>query len=303
MSARRLLIVEDEVIVSMDIASRLELAGYEVVGTAPSAERALRLAASARPDLALMDIHLQGSMDGIEAAIELRRRHEVPVVFLTAHADDATVARARSAEPLGYVLKPFDDRELPLVVERALRRHRTEAGLRRQSRLYAALCHLDATVARAPDPARFEADACELVVRHSELPLVWIARYHADGRLALSACAAIDPALAGAFTEHADAVLAVMPSADAWDATSVRRPDAHDVADVSWQAQARAHNLRDLAVAVLRVDGRVVGLLGLHGRAVDGFGPRELALVEEIADDVSAALDSVARSSPEDLPA
>jgi signal transduction histidine kinase len=125
----RICLVEDEAIVLADIVIRLTQMGYEVVGSATRGEEVVALAQRLRPDLVLMDIHLQGAMDGITAARELRDRLHLPVVFLTAYGEDATVQRAKEAEPFGYVLKPIEDRELRIVIEMALYKHRVERKL------------------------------------------------------------------------------------------------------------------------------------------------------------------------------
>ena len=115
-----ILIVEDEQVVALDLRSSLENAGYRVVGQTGRGEDAVQQAAALHPDLVLMDIGLKGDMDGIEAAALIRTQLHLPVIFLTAFADEATVRRARPAEPYGYVLKPFDERELASNIEMAL---------------------------------------------------------------------------------------------------------------------------------------------------------------------------------------
>jgi CheY-like chemotaxis protein len=120
MSRTRILVAEDETIVALDIKSCLEDLGYEVLGVTDRADEALKLAAAARPDLVLMDIRLKGEMDGIAAAEQIRRRWGIPIVFLTAFSEESTLQRARAAEPLGYIIKPFDDRELQAVIAKAL---------------------------------------------------------------------------------------------------------------------------------------------------------------------------------------
>ncbi len=126
----RLLIVEDENIVAADLALSLTHLDYTVVGTTGSGEEALVLAAQVRPDLVLMDIRLQGELDGIETAREMRERLHVPVVFLTANSEDEMFHRAMQVGPFGYVLKPFDERELRIVIEMALYKIQAEAKLR-----------------------------------------------------------------------------------------------------------------------------------------------------------------------------
>jgi two-component system cell cycle sensor histidine kinase/response regulator CckA len=126
----RILVVEDEAIVAGDIKGRLETMGYEVVGTASTADDAVKKAGSFSPELALMDIRLAGNADGIEAAGVLRRRYDIPSIFITAYADEETLTRARATEPLGYLVKPFQDRELHATIEMALYRHQAERAVR-----------------------------------------------------------------------------------------------------------------------------------------------------------------------------
>ena len=120
-----ILVVEDEHIVARDIRAMLESLGY-TAGTAGSGEEALEKAAELRPDLILMDIVLKGRMDGIDAAAQVRDRLQTPVIYLTAHADEQTVQRAKLTAPYGYILKPFEERELYIAIELALFRHRSE---------------------------------------------------------------------------------------------------------------------------------------------------------------------------------
>jgi signal transduction histidine kinase len=127
----RILVVEDEPIVAADLKIRLEMIGCKVVGTASSGEKALTLAGQFLPDLVLMDIRLEGEMDGIEAAKRIRQQWHLAVVYLTAYADDTTVDRAKVTEPFGYILKPFKDRELKTVIEMALYKHHAEEEIRR----------------------------------------------------------------------------------------------------------------------------------------------------------------------------
>jgi CheY-like chemotaxis protein len=121
MAKARILIVEDEVIVALDIKRRLEDLGYEVHAPVTSGEDAVRNTKETQPDLVLMDIHLRGDMDGVEAAAEIQQRFKVPVVYLTAHSDQETWERGREAKPSGWVSKPVNTRQLRSVVEDALR--------------------------------------------------------------------------------------------------------------------------------------------------------------------------------------
>jgi len=124
-----LLIVEDQAVVAADLGDRLVRNGYEVCGVAASGKEALALARRHRPDLALMDIRIQGEMDGIQTAEMLQRELDVPAIFLSAHSDEATLQRAKLAAPYGFLMKPFEERELRLNIEVALHKHEGERRL------------------------------------------------------------------------------------------------------------------------------------------------------------------------------
>ena len=126
MSKQKVLIVEDESLVALDIREALENLGYVVTGQADSGATALALARDTHPDLVLMDIMLKGDQDGIVTAQKIKEELHLPVVFLTAHADQATLERAKITEPFGYILKPFKEIEIRTVIELAIHRHKSE---------------------------------------------------------------------------------------------------------------------------------------------------------------------------------
>lgn len=136
--APKILVVEDENVVALDIQRDLISFGYAVPATAASGEEAIELAAALRPDLVLMDIRLRGAIDGIEAADEIRARFNIPAIYLTAYADPETLGRARLTGALGYLIKPFGERELHAAVEVALYRHRLEQQVKESERWLAA---------------------------------------------------------------------------------------------------------------------------------------------------------------------
>jgi len=123
---RNILVVEDENIVAMDLRASLLGLGYDVTDTVGTGSEAIGSAQRRPPDLVLMDINLRGEMDGITAADVLRTRMALPVVYLTAFSDDSTLRRARVTEPFGYLLKPFDERELHIAIEMAIYRHQAQ---------------------------------------------------------------------------------------------------------------------------------------------------------------------------------
>jgi CRP-like cAMP-binding protein/CheY-like chemotaxis protein len=118
----RVLVVEDEGVVALDITQELESAGYEVVATATTGEDAVAKASELRPDVILMDINIHGAFDGITAAERINTQNPIPVIFVTAHADETTLQRAKLTRPFGYVIKPFEPNELRANIEMALSR-------------------------------------------------------------------------------------------------------------------------------------------------------------------------------------
>ncbi|MGD8966641.1 MAG: PAS domain S-box protein, partial [Anaerolineae bacterium] len=136
MNKAKILVVEDEGVIALDIEEQLQSFGYESVEVVGSGEEAVQRAERSRPDLVLMDVVLEGAMGGLEAAGELRERFGTPVVYIAACADEETLQRAKMTEPFGYISKPIDGRELRSTVETALHKHRLEQQLRESEEKY-----------------------------------------------------------------------------------------------------------------------------------------------------------------------
>ena len=127
MAQTNVLVVEDESIVSKDIQLSLKKLGYHVVGAASTGEQAVLLAQQHMPDIILMDIMLKGEMNGIEAADTIRKETNIPVIFLTAYADESTLAKAKVTQPYGYIIKPFKEIDIHTSIEMALYKHKKES--------------------------------------------------------------------------------------------------------------------------------------------------------------------------------
>jgi signal transduction histidine kinase len=134
MPATRVLVVEDERIVAMHLRQQLQKLAYEVPAVAHSGRQALRSIEEDKPDIVLMDIHIDGEMDGIETAAKIPADLGIPVIYLTAYSDDGTLARARNTGPSGYLVKPFSERELHATIQMAMERRRTDAAAREHGR-------------------------------------------------------------------------------------------------------------------------------------------------------------------------
>ncbi|MCH2197282.1 MAG: response regulator [Flavobacteriales bacterium] len=130
-----ILVTEDESIVRKDIERSLKKLGYNVIGSTDTGEKAVELAGRLKPDLALMDIMLKGDMTGIEAAEQIKKSIDIPIIFLTAYADDSTLAKAKVTEPHGYILKPFKEIDIHTSIEMAIHKHKKEKEFKIEAEL------------------------------------------------------------------------------------------------------------------------------------------------------------------------
>lgn len=185
-----ILIVEDEAVIALDLELQLQDLGYRTVGPVESGPQALALAAAERPDLVLMDIRIQGPIDGIETAARLARAGGPPVVFLTSHSDEDTVAQAARSSPYGFLTKPYEVRALRASIEMALTRAALEQRLRESERWFSATlrCVQDGVIVVNPDATlRYINPAAEALTGWSALeavgrPLAEVVRFAApDG--------------------------------------------------------------------------------------------------------------------------
>jgi diguanylate cyclase (GGDEF)-like protein/PAS domain S-box-containing protein len=141
MRKERILIVEDERIIALDLQRRLVRFGYPEPFLAATGDEALQLVDRERPDIILMDIMLSGGIDGVDAAKVVKERYGIPVIFLTAYSDEKTLSRAKKAEPFGYILKPFKEKELYTTIDIALYKFKVDQALKRQEHWLSAILH------------------------------------------------------------------------------------------------------------------------------------------------------------------
>ncbi len=149
----QILIVEDEGIVAKDLQSMLRRLGYHVPATVGTGEQAIQTAWQNKPDLILMDIQLRGRMDGVEASAAINAQQDVPIVYLTANSDDATLQRAKITDPFGFLIKPFEERAIQAGIETALYKHRTERRIREREQWLSTTLSSIADAVITTDPA------------------------------------------------------------------------------------------------------------------------------------------------------
>ncbi len=297
MKAPRILVVEDEFIVSMEIKERLGTMGYEVAGSAASGEQALEVASLHKPDLVLMDIRLRGDMDGIAAAEKIHNEFNIPVIFLTAYSEDETLNRAKLAEPFGYILKPFDDRELKSAIEIALYKHRTENEMRRMNRLYDVLSQVNQAVVRATEREELLPAVCRLIVERGAMDLAWIGCMDAQRSCMHSvACSGVHTEMVGEAKFFPDS----SGEGQACPGRLIREGKPficnecrEECCPYSCGQDSRKEGFQSCASFPLWFQGEVFGALNVCMGEPGFFREKEIGLLQEVAFDVSFALDKI----------
>ncbi len=290
----RIAIVEDEGIVALDIQDRLAVMGYQTVGCAATREGAVTLVDEERPDLVLLDIRLQGNGDGIDAAIEIRNRFKLPVIFLTAYSEDATLERAKLAEPSGYILKPFNDRELKSTIEIALYKHRAEEEIRRMTRLFDVLSQINQAVARLRNRDELLEAICRQMVERGAIDLAWIGWLDAESSRIVPVAAFGDqsemPAVFDySLSEGQDNPGEVIREGKPFVCNKCNSREC-PLPGVNASGRSR---FESRASFPLKCGGEVCAVLTLCVAQPEFFRERELELLKEVALDVSFALDKI----------
>lgn len=294
MSLPRILIVEDEAIVSMDIRNRLSHLGYDGIGEAATGEQSIRMTGELRPDLVLMDIRLGGAMDGIKAAELIRKRFRRPVIFLSAYSEDTVLQRAKVAEPFGFLIKPFQDRELKTAIEMALYKHQAETEILRLNRIYAVLSEINQMIVRARAREEILQQACQIVIEHGGFKMAWI------GWLDPSDHTMRTVAQYGAELGCLNPVLPCLEEADAFDPrkqvlvqgkTVIVNRLASSPCPEAWRARAIQSGFQAMAAVPIRLQGEVRGAMAIFSTEAEVFKEKETKLIEEVALDISFGLD------------
>ncbi|HOQ18385.1 MAG TPA: GAF domain-containing protein [Methanothermobacter thermautotrophicus] len=292
----RILLVEDEAITAMDLQRKLEFWGYDVVGVAYSGETAVELAQKHHPDLILMDIVLKGPLNGVDAAKEIRSL-DIPVVFLSAHSEDSTMERAREVEPYGYLIKPFDEKELLFSIELAVQRHRSQLQIKKLNRNLRMLSDCNQAIVRINDPEKLLREVCRIIVEVGGYRMAWIGLAENDEEKS------VRPAAEYGFHEgYLDSVTI------RWDDSvygegptgrSIRegepviiRDTGEDPTFTPWRDRAVERGFMSVIGLPLTVKGETIGALTVYSGERDAFDEEEVKLLMELAGDVSFYIES-----------
>ncbi len=289
----RILVVEDEHLVALDILKVLARMGHHSV-VAYSGEEAIGRCTATPFDLVLMDVKLRGAMDGVETARIIRASHDVPIIYLTAYADDGTLERAQVTEPYGYVVKPFNERELTAAISMTLQRHALEKLRSEQQKLRQFLGDATALMAASLDHRVVARGAAELMVpRYADWCLVHLEESeHAILSFTCTRPEAVDEGETGAAKTPRliDAVEREMRSELLTQVTDAKLLD-----DLGPQHFAVVRELgpRSLSCVPLIARGRRLGALALvAGSSRAPYGTAELSFIEDFADRLGMALEN-----------
>jgi PAS domain S-box-containing protein len=307
MKTLRVLLVEDEMVVAMDIEERISRMGYEPAGRALSGQQAIELTAKLRPDVVVMDIRLQGEMDGITAAGEINHQFAAPVIFLTAHSEDETLARAKLVSPYSYLIKPIKDSDLKSAIEIAFHKYGADREINRLNRLLNVLSQVNKTVLHCHTREQLFADACRLLVERGQIDLAWIGwRDPATARLTPVA----------SYSRVAQ-TREFLHAADFWaDDRSERQGNPGRAAregrpffcnecgkgecPYSSERKPARFGFQSCGSFPLRFQGEVVGVISLCEAMPGFFQQAEIGLMEEVALSVSFALDKIEAEAERD---
>jgi PAS domain S-box-containing protein len=295
MTPTSILIVEDESVVALDLQNRLRVLGYSTAGIASRGEAAIQLAKQLHPDLVLMDIRLKGEMDGIEAAQQIRVTCNIPIVYLTAFADEEMLRRAKITGPFGYLIKPFEERGLHATIEMALYQHQAEQSLKMQAqaleqknRHLSLLNRLLTKSTQGAAPKALLEDACRELSIMLELPYSVAITLNAVGGAVL------------VYQAHAH-----FPSASyalsSDETTVLKRLFAHQhlisMADLYSLEQLKSLHrcfldceMQSLLLQPLVVNESVIGAVGLGASEQRDFVEAEVQLVSSIIAQLTGAL-------------
>ena len=291
MSIPSILIVEDEVIVSMDISIKLQKLGYQVAGVTNTGEEAVQFARRQPLSLILMDIHLAGEIDGVEAADIILQECQVPVIFLTALSDKATINRALHADAFGYIIKPFDDRDLHTQIEIALYKHAADQRLRESESRFRLLSETAGQLLTAGDPQDVINMLCRQVMEHLDCHAFFNFMVDGDmGRLQLNSYAGIpeEEAQKIKFLEYGVAVCGCA-------AQEGCRIVAENIATTSDPRTelVKSYGIQAYACHPLMAEGRVIGTLSFGTKTRSLFSPQDLSLMKTVADQVATAMERI----------
>lgn len=293
-----ILIVEDEAITALDIKRKLEYWGYNVLEIAHKGSEAIKLALKLKPDLVLMDIILKGELDGIETASEIKKKCDIPVIYLTAHSEEKIMERAKYTEPYGYLIKPIDDKELFFALDSAIYKYKADAKLKKVNRALRMISDCNQSIVRIKDQNVLLNEICRLIVEEGGYYLAWVGMALDDEFKSIKPVAQYgfnkgflekakiswgnnkySTGPAGKSIKHAEITLV---------RNLIDEPDFE-----TWKEEALERKYNSAISLPLFVEEKVVGCLSIYSSEIEAYDKNEIDLLQELAGDISYYLESL----------
>lgn len=288
------MIVEDEPITALDLSEKLSKSGFYVIDKVSSGEKALEIVSNEKPDIILMDIKLLGELDGIETAARIKNEYNIPTVFLTAFPENDLLQRAKKAEPYGYIIKPYDERELVSALEMALFRHNADNEIRRLNRLYLFISQVNQTIVRVKSEEELFKKICDIAVNLGGYKLAWIGLIEEATKRVRAVAYSGD---AAGYLEELEINLDDEISGKGLTASAIKNKKPNIIHNYlkeeqlkPWWDLASKKGFKAAAAFPLFIHDDVCGALMLYSADEDCFTESEVKLLEEVTSDISFAL-------------
>jgi PAS domain S-box-containing protein len=295
----RILIVEDDAILATELQEMITRIGYQVSGLAATGKEAVKLALAQKPDIILMDIHLRGTMTGIQAVEQIHQHLDIPVVYLTAYADEALLQQAKIAGAYAFLVKPMRERELRSGLEIALYKHSTEQRLQHLNQILHSMRDINQLITHEHGEQRMIDQACQILLRTPGYRLVQICQPAGDRLKILSQAGDGQKFIARIEANITPEQGQKLPGTEA---ARTRRvvvcPDMlHDERYAPWRKEVGKVHFSSMVAIPIFQDEILYGVLSIYSDQVNIFVAEEIELLLELAGDIAFGLKAIAYES------
>jgi len=291
MSKAKILLVEDERITAEDLKNTLENIGYQVTGIASSADTFYTCLQSEIPDLVLMDIYLKGNKDGIELAIEIKEKYQIPVIYLTAYSDTHILERAKITEPFGYILKPFQERELHSNIEMALHKNRMEKQIHHLNETLKAIRDVNQIIVRVESREELLQKTCATLISTRAYSSSWFLIFDNQGVFLDVAHAGLNENTQSFANQFKNGY--IPPCIEQLNANSTSIYSIHNIQKCNDCPLVKLFPDKSILITKVRYQDRLHGYLAVSMPEELATNEEEIALFIEISDDLGLALNNL----------
>jgi PAS domain S-box-containing protein len=301
-----IVIVEDEAITALDIKRKLEHWGHNVPKVAHSGADAIQIVNETNPDIILMDIVLKGEIDGVEAVNEIKKNHDIPIIYLTAHSEEKVMARAKYTEPYGYLIKPIDEKELFFAIESAFYKHNVDKKLKKVNRALRMISDCNQNIVRIKDKDELLNNICRLIVEEGGYILAWVGMARDDEFKSVQPVAQYG--FDDGYLESSKISWGDNKYGDGPVGTSIKNSEVsisrninQDPYFLPWQEKAQERNYKSVIALPLFIGGKAIGSLNIYSSEIEAYDEKEVELLLELASDISYYLESFNIRKEKDL--